>query len=154
VGLDGLSTREGDLGLEFVDAEGNPVLAYRDLKVWDANGTMLEANMQPSESGALIALNDSTATYPVTVDPLIASLEEKLGPEVAPYGAAGLDAFRQFGERVGRHRIGSGNSGTTTAAGTSTGSAYVLVRGGAVGAIRPSSTASDAAAEMTFSALR
>jgi hypothetical protein len=147
VGLDGLSTREGDLGLEFVDAEGNPVLAYRDLKVWDANGTMLEANMQPSESGALIALNDSTATYPVTVDPLIASLEEKLGPEVTGDGA-GLDAF-------GISVSVSGDTALVGATGdddhgSESGSAYVLVRLGGIWSHQAKLTASDGAEDDYF----
>lgn len=47
---------------------------YRDLKVWDATGEILDAHMELSETGdaALLALvvEDEGAAYPVTIDPL------------------------------------------------------------------------------------
>lgn len=79
-------SRPGDL--VFTDpATEEPVLGYRDLKVWDAAGQPLAAEMRPSGGGFLIAVNDSTARYPITVDPLIVSLESvfqrTLGLEVS-----------------------------------------------------------------------
>lgn len=56
---------------------GLPVLSYRTLKVWDADQRLLAAEMRPTSDGFLIALNDTDARYPVTVDPLIASLEHQ-----------------------------------------------------------------------------
>lgn len=51
------------------------VIAYRDLKVWDADGHRLPASMKPSARGFMISVDDSGARYPMTVDPLIISLE-------------------------------------------------------------------------------
>lgn len=54
---------------------GNPKdvqLYYEDLKVWDANGQSLKANMQLDASGKMLSIivDDQNAVYPVTVDPL------------------------------------------------------------------------------------
>ncbi len=95
ISVDGLSVapldgREADSSdLQFVNLEGEPVLSYTDLKVWDATGTPLLARMQPTAKGLQILVADSGAAYPITIDPLIASLEQKLGPEVTGDGAVG-----------------------------------------------------------------
>lgn len=53
-----------------------PVCSYADLKVWDANGNILKAEMQlkPSieENSYLLSLvvNDDNALYPITIDPI------------------------------------------------------------------------------------
>ncbi|MBN1575849.1 MAG: FG-GAP repeat protein [Chitinispirillaceae bacterium] len=45
---------------------------YKDLKAWDANGKSLPAAMEVRDGGRTIelAVNDSRAVYPVTVDPI------------------------------------------------------------------------------------
>ncbi|MDB6071553.1 MAG: hypothetical protein JWL81_2724 [Verrucomicrobiales bacterium] len=69
--------RAGDL--IFVDPEsGTSLLSYRELKVWDAHGHQLAAEMRPTDEGLLIAINDREAAFPLTVDPLIASLEQQV----------------------------------------------------------------------------
>jgi hypothetical protein len=79
VAVDGLAveadpSRPGDL--RFTDpASGVPVLGYQGLKVWDATGRALAAEMFPHGAGFHISVNDVAAVYPVTVDPLIVSLE-------------------------------------------------------------------------------
>ena len=47
-------------------------MIYDDLKVWDANGTLLDAELElDKESDAInIVVKDSEAAYPVTIDPL------------------------------------------------------------------------------------
>ncbi|MGB0333717.1 MAG: FG-GAP repeat protein, partial [Planctomycetota bacterium] len=72
----------GSSDLQFVDAAGEPVLSYTDLKVWDAKGCPLVARMESVPGGLRIEVDATGAAYPVTIDPLIASLEAKLGPEV------------------------------------------------------------------------
>ncbi len=103
--------REGDL--IFTDTlEDRPVLAYRDLKVWDATGRELGARMRPAGDGFLIAVNDHGAQYPVTVDPLIVSLEQKLTP----------------GEAIG-NPVSSSLEGDVFAVGTGLGQVAIFVRG-------------------------
>lgn len=80
--LDGLlcevdPARAGDL--VFTDpVTRRPVLGYRNLQVWDADGRQLPADMRPTGDGLLIAINDTAANYPLTIDPLIVSLEQEL----------------------------------------------------------------------------
>ena len=51
-------------------------LIYDDLKVWDANGTLLEAELTLGQNKTIhILVNDKDAIYPVTVDPLSRSEE-------------------------------------------------------------------------------
>lgn len=65
--------------LVFTDpATGQPVLSYRDLKVWDADGQQLAADLRPTAAGFLVAVNDQGAKYPLTIDPLIASFQQRL----------------------------------------------------------------------------
>ena len=47
-------------------------LIYDDLKVWDANGTLLDAELKlnKKDNSINILVNDNEAIYPVTVDPL------------------------------------------------------------------------------------
>ncbi len=47
------------------------ILEYDGLKVWDANGKILDAHMELSgDRDLLLIVNDEQATYPVTIDPL------------------------------------------------------------------------------------
>ena len=45
-------------------------LVYDDLKVWDANGTVLPAYMQLNNRILSLVVNDKQAIYPITIDPL------------------------------------------------------------------------------------
>ncbi len=52
-------------------------LIYDDLKVWDANGTLLNARLQldKRDKSVNILVNDTEAAYPVTIDPLSRTAE-------------------------------------------------------------------------------
>ena len=57
--------------LQFNNNSGEPVLYYRDLHVWDANHKVLAATMSlNNQHEFLIKVNDSNATYPITIDPI------------------------------------------------------------------------------------
>ena len=67
---------EGDLKprLESADAVvlergGWAVLRYGGLKAWDARGRMLASRMEVRGSEVCLAVEDSGAAYPVTIDP-------------------------------------------------------------------------------------
>lgn len=58
-------------GLQFKDKTGGTKLFYTDLKVWDADGMAVNAEMQmPDENTISIIVNDRDAKYPLTIDPL------------------------------------------------------------------------------------
>ncbi|MGN6399256.1 MAG: hypothetical protein ACTHMD_02310, partial [Flavisolibacter sp.] len=56
--------------LVLKDDKGNGRLYYDALKVWDADGKILEASMRLIKNDLSIVVNDKGAVYPVTVDPL------------------------------------------------------------------------------------
>jgi hypothetical protein len=56
--------------LAFFNSDNKMLLAYEDLHVWDANHKSLPAAMHFSNGLLTIEVNDSQATYPVTIDPL------------------------------------------------------------------------------------
>ena len=63
-----------DLGqnvIAFADEQFTQVLRYSELCVWDAKGDTLQANMALRGDTIVIRVDDATALYPVTVDPLL-----------------------------------------------------------------------------------
>ena len=57
--------------VQFKDFNGITRLYYRGLKVWDANHHQLKAKMRLRDHDELlITVDDSKATYPITVDPI------------------------------------------------------------------------------------
>ncbi len=56
--------------LAFFNANDNMLLAYEDLYVWDATHKALPASMHYNNGLLTIEVDDSEATYPVTIDPL------------------------------------------------------------------------------------
>jgi hypothetical protein len=138
--------RPGDL--RFTDpASGVPVLGYQGLKVWDATGRALNAEMFPHGAGFHIAVNDVAAVYPVTIDPLIVSLEQTIG---APPGGAityvkasntelgdvfglsvAIDGTTLVVGAIGENSAATGINGADTDNSTrDSGAAYVFVRDG------------------------
>lgn len=66
-----------DNTLKLIDQQTRKtILQYDDLKVWDANGKQLQARMELSDSKDIqLVVNDESAVYPVTVDPLTHAAE-------------------------------------------------------------------------------
>ncbi|MFL6282771.1 MAG: Calx-beta domain-containing protein [Pyrinomonadaceae bacterium] len=82
--------------LELIDTPGNPVLSYGKLTASDTDGKPLAAHMEASADGSEIALvvDDRSASYPIVIDPITASLEKILD-------ATGRhQAGAQFGDAV------------------------------------------------------
>ncbi len=138
----GLQTRlAADSGrIQFVDSMDRVQFQYADLKAWDAAGRKLPAKMLASNGRIALLINDSGATYPVTIDPLIFT-EPKLT-------ASDAATFDEFGNSVGI----SGATAVIGAPGKSgvTGAAYVFVRSGSVWSQQQKLTASTAAAGDVF----
>ncbi len=72
----------------FTDSSGEVAMSYSKLYVYDANHKELESSMKLSDKGIVIAFNDTGATYPVVVDPLV---------EVQRILASNGDSDDQFG---------------------------------------------------------
>ncbi|MCA8942921.1 MAG: FG-GAP repeat protein [Planctomycetes bacterium] len=122
------------LGAGFADRTGASVLTYRGLTAFDADGRRVPARMTTSATGLQIEVEDSGASYPITIDPLVQTTYLK---------ASNPDANDNFGISmavdgdtivVGASREGSdadgvdGNQADNGAA--DSGAAYVFVRSG------------------------
>lgn len=105
----------------------NPVLSYEGLKVWDALGTALPAKMVAQDDGVEIWVATAGAVYPVTVDPLIVSLETKRLSGVPGRGRSDAGFGQAVAISGNRLVIGAGTE--TLPTGTFAGSAYVFVKG-------------------------
>ena len=68
-----LST-EGDT-VEFITAANQMVLTYSKLHVFDSNGQSLLSRFEVEDQYLSIIIDDTSATYPITVDPLFAAPE-------------------------------------------------------------------------------
>ncbi|MGB0370485.1 MAG: FG-GAP repeat protein [Opitutales bacterium] len=88
--------KEGSSDLQFVDTNGVPVLAYKNLSVFDAFGRELVAQMRPLNEGFEVLVEANVLSYPVIIDPLIVELDEEFGPTFSE--AASGD---NFGTSVG-----------------------------------------------------
>ena len=58
----------------LLETEAGTSFSYAGLRAWDAQGTRLVAHMVARDGGLALVVDDATATYPVTIDPLITSL--------------------------------------------------------------------------------
>lgn len=117
--------------LELVDQEtGAAVLRYGGLRVWDAEHRPLPARLEAQGSLLAVVVEDRDALYPVTIDPVITSLEAELNRQGS--GAGGADDL--FGAAVSLSDDGTmalvGASQADLAAGRDAGIALVFVRRG------------------------
>ncbi len=69
------ATQENEGSIKFTGKQKNTRLYYNDLKVWDATGKILPAQMKLSNEGQtyalVLAVNTIGAEYPITVDPIV-----------------------------------------------------------------------------------
>lgn len=145
----GLKAKQaGPNQIHWHTADDVPVLSYTELKVWDASHNPVQAEMKTDGDGVAILVADAGATYPLTIDPLIATLEQKLRPEITGSGAA-EDLFGTSVALSGDTAL-VGMPGDDTAAGVDVGSAYVFVRTGSVWAFQARLTPNDALTEDAF----
>jgi len=138
----------GDTAAQFVGCDGQAVLRYSGLKVWDAAQRELAARLEVQGQQLVLVVNDQDAAYPVTIDPLITSQEAKLGPQFTGDAAVG-DGFG-FAVALAGNTALVGARFDDTAAGTDAGSAYVFVRSGTIWSLEAKLTAGDGAAEDQF----
>jgi hypothetical protein len=88
------TANDGD-SVSFFSDDGTVLLTYSKLRVSDARGKILTADLttHPDSSTLRIAYEDSAAVYPVTVDPLIQTAK------LVPSGD-GVDFRHDFGDSV------------------------------------------------------
>jgi hypothetical protein len=71
------ATQENEGSIKFTGKQNSTRLYYNDLKVWDATGKILPAQMKLSNVGPtyalVLAVNTAGAEYPITIDPIVTS---------------------------------------------------------------------------------
>jgi hypothetical protein len=130
--------------IEFAGADGRAVLRYAGLRVWDAGGRTLSSRLEVGAGQLRLLVDDTSAVYPVTVDPLIYS-EIKL---TASDGVAGnLFGFSvAISEDTNTVVVGADQELASGAAGK----AYIYVRSGTTWSEQAKLTPSDGAAGDQF----
>jgi hypothetical protein len=137
-----IPTQTGSDAITFIDsATREPILRYDHLKVIDASGRQLAAVFEAHPTGFAINVDTGGASYPITVDPLITSLEATFEPAFKGDGAA-TDAFGLAAALEGDTAlIGAPNDDTTS--GINAGSVYVFTRAGSTWSLQTKLFASD-----------
>lgn len=126
--VNGLSASGDGGSILFEDAQKQRVMRYDGLKVWDANGRQLAAEMSPMEEGVSILVADAGAAYPIVIDPLFTSLETKLSRAELECGKPG-DYYGHAVDIVGDLAL-VGSPGDDNLRGTDAGGAYLFQRSG------------------------
>jgi hypothetical protein len=71
------ATQENEGSIKFTGKQNSTQLYYNDLKVWDATGKILPAQMKLCNVGQayalVLAVNTAGAEYPITIDPIVTS---------------------------------------------------------------------------------
>ncbi len=129
--------------IDFKSKDGRAKLSYAGLKAYDSLGRELAARMSVNETVLSYEVDDSTAVYPLTIDPTFTQ-QQKLVP--------GVSATDSFGSDVAI----SGDTAVVSApyddigANAYQGSVFVFVRLGTTWSQQAKLTASDGAAEDFF----
>jgi hypothetical protein len=132
------------------DDKGHLKGGYRDLVAVDADGRALSGHMEVHGRGVALVIDDAGASYPVSIDPVVWTLQEELTADTngATDGATG----DWFGESVAI-------SGTLAVVGApkhavnglaQAGAAYIWAQSGTTWTLQQELTASDAAMEDWF----
>ena len=132
--------------ITFVDSMDRVRLQYGNLRAWDASGKDLPATMEASTGQIALRIDDSSAIYPVTIDPLIYN-ETKLN-------ASDGFAYNQFGSSLAISGdtviVGAANVQIKYGPPGSPGSVYVFTYDGALWIQEAELTASDGAPNNGF----
>jgi MYXO-CTERM domain-containing protein len=122
------------------DDTGHVQAGYRDLVALDAAGRSLTARMEVRGESVALVVDDSSATYPITIDPLVWTLQTEL---TAGDRAAG-DLFGESVAVSGTLAV-VGAPSHTVSGHAQAGAAYVWVQSGSTWSQQQELTASDAA---------
>jgi hypothetical protein len=78
-------------GVNFADEQGQTVIHYAGLKVWDADRRELPARLDAEGAGLRLVVDERQARYPLTIDPIA---------QQAYLKASNTGAFDRFGFSV------------------------------------------------------
>jgi hypothetical protein len=137
-------TAPDNQAIDLIAENGEEVMRYAGLRVWDAAGQEIEATMQAAANKVRLEVADETAVYPLTIDPTFVQ-RTKLSASDATYN-------NLFGESIAM----SGDTIIVGAAYTdiggirAQGAAYVFIRSGTTWIEQAKLTANDGRREDVF----
>ena len=118
--------------LKLSSAVSGTTIVYHRLKVWDATGQTLPAQMRLKGNQLALLVDESNAVYPITIDPTFAQIDF-----LKASNAGGIDRFGQAIAISGNTLVvGASGEASTVPGGpgdnssTRAGAAYVFVRDG------------------------
>jgi FG-GAP repeat protein len=130
--------------VRFQTAQSKTTLRFRDLYVLDATGRQLASRFISAKTGYGIQVDDRSAVYPISIDPLLINKHQKLTASDAAEGDFFGVSVAVSGDTI---VVGAwDNDGGSE----NSGSAYVFVRSGVSWTEQQKLTASDAAAGDDF----
>jgi hypothetical protein len=146
VPVSGLTAATVNDAVDLLDGSGHVRASYSDLRATDANGSVLAASIQatPDGTGIDISIDDSTAVYPIKVDPIWEQVSEVSNSD----GAAG-DHFGYSVAVAGTLAIVGAPSHTVSGR-SGQGAAYVFSLSGGSWSQTAELTSSDGAAGDSF----
>ena len=108
-------------GIAFIDKHSSEiVITYKDLKVWDANNTLLDASFSLHNNTIALHIDDKQAVYPITIDPLSATpdwsmdgnqFEAFFGYVLTPLGDINGDDIGDFAAGMPKYDIAKTDEG-------------------------------------------
>ncbi len=111
-----LATDKGGSAIAFCEpgsglGSQTPIVWYKDLRVWDANGDALEATASLREGEIVLEVHDERAEYPIVVDPLSTTADWTLaGTQInAEFGSCVSSAGDVNGDGYGDVIVGAPN---------------------------------------------
>ncbi len=130
--------------IDFIDQSGEHVVRYDKLVVTDALEKRLPAWMRLEAGQVVLEIDDSTATYPVMIDPTLTQQVKLLAADASGGGVLGSSVS------ISGDTVVVGAPGSPIGTAFSQGAAYVFVRNGAAWSQQQKLTASDGAANFSF----
>ena len=115
--------------LRLVDAGGIPVLAYRGLKAWDADGRALPSRMVADDDRMVLAVDDRQAAYPLSIDPCFVAYEAKLPVQTTGTGVGGDSFGSSMALSMDTLLVGSSRANTSAVSDCGRASVFVLENG-------------------------
>lgn len=130
--------------IELIAENGQEVMRYAGLRVWDAAGQEIKATMQAAANKVWLEVADEKAVYPLTIDPTFVQ-RTKLSASDATYN-------NLFGESLAMsgNTIIVGASYTDIGGNNGQGAAYVFIRSGTTWLEQAKLTANDGRREDVF----